>query len=362
MPKEYGSKDYRGAEENIIKKYSEAKSLVSVYNWGSPSVPGISDMDIILVFGKNAEHLPFLKRSFYFMDAKTRYLARHPFIFIGEDSFKKIRYVYPSGTLKLLHGKNIKLQGISSSENYYSGIALLDDIIIRHYPRDFLWQSLSGNINVRDTLLRLNSLKYSIKALEGIAKNKSTEWSGKLALIEKLRKNWFGENDLDLLASLNDDAVGIAMGIIEIFKEFLAENNLVKISSGDRVNYGGIKNKAVFTKKWGKEKALQEMSSNMKNKNGFHSILPIELSAQLIECSRYKGLISDYIKKKITNNVEYELKYKNIIAQRIGILNSQAELASRLRHSDFAAFFDFGCRNRHGVNNWILNLADRVRF
>jgi len=58
----------------------------------------------------------------------------------------------------------------------------------------------------------------------------------------------------------------------------------------------------------------------------------------------------------------YNIKYKSIIDKRIRIINEQAILASKLKHSDFAAFFDFGYRNKSGINNWILNLLDKIRF
>ena len=60
--------------------------------------------------------------------------------------------------------------------------------------------------------------------------------------------------------------------------------------------------------------------------------------------------------------VDYRLKYEAVLEKRIKILNSQAELASRLKHSDFAAFFDFGYRQKKGINNWLLNFVDTLRF
>lgn len=358
IPRGYGIEDYKETVGCIIKKYSEIDNLISVYNWGDISIPGISDIDIVFVFKDNASKpLPLLKRSFYFLDAKTRYLMRHPFIFIGENSFQNIRFVYPNASLKLAYGKNIKIGGISSSDDYYSRIALLSDIIIRHYPRDFIGQLVNKKIDVRGTLLRLNSLKYSIGIFEGLAKEKM-KWDAKLGQIERLRNGWFKANDFDLLVLLVEDAVHIAMDIIEKFRLFLTDKGLIKISSGSDVKYYGMKNISLFIKNWDKERALQEM----RDKHGFCSVLPIETAAQLAEYSKYNGPISSYIRKNIDGSLNYQLAYKNIIKERIDILNKQAELALRLKHSDFAAYFDFGYRNSSGINNWILGLLDRIRF
>lgn len=363
IPKEYELDDYNEAIDYIIKKYSKINELIAIYNWGITSIPGVSDIDIVFVFkGYSNTALPFSERSFYFLNAKTRYLVRHPFVFIDEDSFQNIKYIYQNTDFELLYGKNIKIKDLSFNDHYYSGIALLNDIIIRHYPHDFLEQLINKSVNVRDTLLRLNSLKYSVKILEGITKKRNSKWETKLKLIEELRTKWFKKENFDLLVLLNEDAVKITMEIIEKFRLFLIKKDLIRVHSSHNVVYNGIKNKSLFIKNWNKNEAFREMSKIVKDRQTFYSILPIELTAQLIEYSKYDGIISNYIRKNITNGVDYQLKYENILEQRIKILNKQAELAFKLKHSDFVAFFDFGYRNKSGINNWILNLLDKARF
>lgn len=351
LPEKCSLEDYRKSTENIVRRYSKSDSLVSIYSWGNVSVAGISDIDILFVFRKNPKPLPFSRRSFYFLDKKTRYLARHPFVFIDEDSFKKIRHVYPDADFRLLHGKNIEIENISGEEKQYSAIALLNDLIIRHYPRDFARQAKGNSINVRDTLLRLNSLKYSISMLESLTKRKNKEWNYILNRISELRKDWFDDKDYGEVIELSRNALGITIDFVEQFRNFLLEKKLVKIKASD-IFYSGIKNKALFVKNWSKEKAI----------NGKYSILPIELAAQLVEYSNFDGLISSYIRKNLNKKPECFLKHSPVVGKRIGILNRQAGLSFKLRHSDFAAYFDFGYRNGAGINNWVLKIMDRLRF
>ena len=103
------------------------------------------------------------------------------------------------------------------------------------------------------------------------------------------------------------------------------------------------------------------MSKFILNKQDYCSILPIELAPQQIEYSKHKGSISTYVKNKLNHNLRYRLKYSDIIGKRATIFNKQAELASRLKHSDFVAFFDFGYRNKSGINNFALNLLRGFR-
>ncbi len=362
LPRKHDLDDYKSAINKIIKKYSNTDGLVSIYNWGDPSTPGISDIDIVFVLGNKARPLQLSKRSFYFLNAETRYLVRHPFVFINEDDFKKIRYVYPEASLNLLHGKDIEIEKLSAEDSRNSKISLLNDIIIRHYPRDFISQLVEKSINARDTLLRLNSLKYSIRALKDITNENNREWGSKLKLVKGLREGWFADNDFNLLVSMNKDAIGIAMGIIEKFRNFLLKEKLVGIRSGDKIAYKGIKNNSLFLKGWNKNAALLEMHKAARNMKKYYSILPIELSAQLFEYSRYDGLISSHIKKFLDGSLSYDFKNKKAVEKRICILNKQAELALKLKHSDFAAFFDFGYRNNSGINNYAIKLYDKLRF
>lgn len=360
MPREYGARDYTEASKLVIDKYSACDGLLSVYNWGSPSTPGISDLDIVFVFRKNARALPFPRRSFNFLGSKVRYLARHPFVFIDEESFKMLRYVYPDASLKLLHGKNLKISDLPTAGKSAAQASLLNDIAIRHYPRDFLGQYCSRSINVRDTLLRLNSLKYTANSLEKLAGGKSP-WSDKLMLVEKLRKEWFAERDFELLLSLIVDAIGISMDAIETFRAFLVKNSLVKITSGSSLEYNGIKNRSLFAKEWDKGNALKEMKRLAKD-GRYCSVLPLEFAAQLVEYSKYDGLISRHIRSNLSGRIDYQLKNIKIAGKRIGIFNQQALLANRLRHSDFPAFFDFGYRSRSGINNMAISVMDRIMF
>lgn len=363
IPKKYSLADYREATEHIIEKYSKIDGIVSIYDWGSQSiVPGISDLDFIFVFeSKKAAPMPIFKRAFYTLNKKFRYIARHPFFYIDHKSFQNIRHVYPDAKFKLLYGKRIKIKKIPKSDAYFSRIALISDIIVRHYPRDFLEQAVIRSINARDMLLRLNSLKYTLRTIEFITKERNANWHYKLKQIDELRRGWFDKNDFGLLASLNEDAVNIGIEVTEKFRDFLRKNGLVKIYSGDNAEYEGARNSTLFIRDWNRKKALADMSKLIKTKRMLFSILPIELAPQQVEYSRHKGQISSYVKDRLRHNLGYKMAYSSIIRKRAAIFNNQAELADKLKHSDFVAFFDFGYRSKAGINNIILNILRKYR-
>ena len=362
IPKEYSPLDYKEAVEHIVKRYSGIRGLESIYIWGGTPITGISDLDFVFVFkNKNVSSMPVLKRAFYILSGKFRYIARHPFFYIDKESFENIRYVYPDAEFRLLYGDNANIKRLSQKDDYFSRAALLSDIIVRHYPRDFLEQIAVKSINARDMLLRLNSLKYSVRAMNSVAKEKNSSWNYKLEQIDRLRKKWFDKNDFDLLASLGEDAAKIGLEITERFRDFLIKKGIVEILSGSNAEYNGARNSTMFVRNWNRKKALIEMSRCITNRQMFFSMLPIELAPQQIEYSRHKGFISSYVKKRLRHDIKYRIKYSGVIRKRAMIFNNQAELAHRLKHSDFAAFFDFGYRNKSGINNTVLNFLRSYR-
>jgi len=363
LPKKYGKEDYKKASEFIIKRYSSINGLISVYRWGAIDLePGISDMDFVFVFDKSkARPMPLLKRSFLTLNSSLRYIVRHPFCYMDEGSFRNVGYIYPAAKFQLLCGKNVKIKKLLKQDTYFSKIALLSDIITRHYPRDFIEQIANKSINVRDSLLRLNSLNYSINSLHLLTGEEYHVWRKKMKDVADLRKNWFEKEDYSLLVELCKFAVDISMDIVQEFRDFLDHNKIVKIGKEDKVSYSGFKNKTLFVKDWNKKNALKQMQNTSFNLKDFCSIMPIELAPQQIEYSKYGGIISRYIKNHLKGKLDYKIKYPEIIKKRASILNSQAELANKLKHSDFVAFFDFGYRSYAGINNIALNLVRKYR-
>ncbi|HII65471.1 TPA: hypothetical protein HA295_01700 [Candidatus Woesearchaeota archaeon] len=364
-PRKLSKEDYRNALRGIIGRYTGDADIAAVYDWGNPSQPGISDLDLVFVMGDDERRpLPLFRRSFMLLDGKTRYIARHPFLFITESGFGEVAYVYPSGKLRLVHGKRITGKALTKEEEGIALRAVLCDIVIRHYPRDFLGQQLSGRINVRDSMLRLNSLTYTFEAIAKITKKRDREWEQFAKSVRELRGRWFAEKDFSTLASLCGESIPLMMDIIEQARELMEIEGRVMKGLPGNIAYTGIKNRALFVRDWEKGYALERMTRLLKEEGRHTSVLPMELAPQLLFYAQQQGRISRHIKSHLNPMVPVSLEnnVETVLAKRIGVLNGQAELAHTLRHSDFPAFFDFGYRNTSGINNMLLRMTDKVRF
>ncbi len=358
LPKKLKRDEYVKAQEKVVRKYSSIRNISSIYSWGSISVPGISDLDIVLVHKLPASKLPMLKRTYLSISAKDRYMLYHPCVHIDEESFRAIRYMNPHPFFELLFGKELPIQTITKNEEKQVYCALLSDIIIRHYPRDFIYQKEQQSIDVRNTLLRLNSLRYTIDILSNVFRIKKPEWNVLSKDVQSLRTSWFEKKPFSDLVSLNDNALLISLDIVDMFSDLLKKEDIVKLRSKKQVTLNALKNKTLFIHDWNKEKCMEMNNRLSKDKK---IVLPLVLAAQLFEYTKFKGIISDHIHKHLEGTMQYDLSHANIIKKRSEILNAQALLAQGLAHSDFPAFFDFGYRTKSGLNNVVIRIMDSLR-
>lgn len=340
---------YDDARNRVIEHYGRCKGLIAIYEWGSVSNPGISDLDFALVFEEDSPKLPLLKRSFFALDKKTREVLVHPVVYIPRQAYADIKYANPGMSLKKIHGENVRINKLSRKKEKEVSVSLLNDLAIRHYPRDFL-----GNfIDVRNTLLRLNSLRYTIKSISKLSKKKVGAFEEFSKNVRLLRKHWFEHEDAKQLRELHKKAFGISIEVVKLFSEFMEKKDMVGISSKKHTSFEGIKNRSVFVRSWNPSDAAKHQSG---------SLLPLILSAQLFEYAKGNGPISNHLKKHLKGSMEYQTALSDVMGKRIGFFNAQARLAERLRHSDFPAFFDYGFRAGKGVNNRLLSLMDKIRY
>ncbi len=361
FPKKYGMKDYGKTLDGVRQRYS-SKDLVAIYDWGTPSVPGISDLDVLLVWKKDAKPLPLMKRAFAMLSTREKYVLYHPPMHISEGDFENVPFVYPEGTLGKVWGKTLKKKPLGKTEMREMNASVLNDIIVRHYPRDFLQQCMKKNIDVRSSLLRLNSMKYTFSTMRSLGIKTDASWKRFSDDVQVLRKSWFSAPDTKKLSILIEEALGISAQVIERCASY-QEKRFPDVLDGlpGTIRFNGIKNNAVFIESWDKNKAMEEMKTLVK-KGKATSILPKAYAAQMIHYAQEYGKISSHIKKHLHPMPMMKKSEHNALKKRIDVLNGQAELASQLRHSDFPAFFDFGYRSTKGINNALLRISDRLRF
>jgi hypothetical protein len=360
-PRKIGKKEYDEALNELIGRYS-SNDLVAIYDWGMPSVPGISDLDVLLVWKQSPSPLTLKNRVFVSLSKKTQYVLYHPPLHISANEFGDIPYVYPKGSLRKVWGTDLNINQLSKNEHKEANASLLNDIIVRHYPRDFLSQAVHGKIDIRGSLLRLNSLKYTFETMKAAGVKVESVWEKFSKEVEDARYGWFESEDGKKVLELSTEALLIMMGIIEKSQPLMIKRWRKVIGEfPNEMKFDGIKNKSIFLREWDTDAALKQMRSYaLKGKQ--LSILPLCYAAQLASYSESDGPISKHIRANFHPAINLEDHSHSVVRKRIMLFNHQANLSMALKHSDFPAFFDFGYRNPSGMNNLLLRALDKIRF
>lgn len=354
-PIKYELKDYKNVLNKIKNKAQRIRSILSVYTFGEVGVPGISDIDLIFVL-KEGSRLPFFLRKNY-IDKDSKYLVFHPFFIITEDIMKNIRYISPNSNFVKIYGKEVAIHNPSGPELKKIKTYLTADVILRHFPVDYLYILISKRLNVRMVLLRLNALSHSFKMFNDIAGLKKPSWNNFSKRVNDLRENWFRLNEKSRegkVFCLLKEAAYVSMDFVMEFDSFLSKDKSNFIhTKRQTVIFKGNKNRISFVKGWDKERALNQMINHFVKYKNFYSILPISLLKQLCCYSSADGRLSKYIRRRLSIKC-LQSNIDPIIKKRIDVLNEQVEYANKLKHSHYPCFFPLGYKTERGLKNKLI--------
>ncbi len=358
FPTSYSRADYEEATNNIANKFCN-KNCIAVYTWGNIGAPGISDLDFLMVMQPNTKKIRRIT-----LNKQESYLSYHPFFIIDEEIIKNIKYIYPNAPLKLVKGTKVQTEKIDKTTKDAINLILYIDIAIRHYPRDFLERVMRNKIDVRNALLRLNSLSQSFTKWSFLKPTKEQKDFSKR--ITHLRSNWFSIEERkrnQQIITLTNEAIPLSLEIVEQLKNHINKTNFIQVNRSEKpVVYTGLRHRTYFVENWDPKHALSDMKTFYKAYGKFYSYLPIEFAALYAEYAKQEGILSNHIENNLEQiGFQYKIQNKDIIKKRIHLQNHQAQIAKQTKHSHFPAFYDFGYKSTFGILNKIIHVGRKAK-
>lgn len=242
FPHYVSESSYKKVLDAMIKRLAELPETISVYQVGSIGSPGISDIDLIVIFedSKKVEK-NFLEN----LSPEEKYLFVHNLYGVSQQDFADaVRFTF-FNNFTLLYGRDIRLSPSLSSENteiLKKQVAL--EYVIRMCITTYLQQAYRV-LRVRDLLLHVKALQYDCDFL-GIQKGKLVE---KISDIIEWRKNWFDKtpSNNEIIRwwnEFNEEFMQCVITIFNSYKFYLPEksaylitNNISVVPSKNRVNF-----------------------------------------------------------------------------------------------------------------------------
>lgn len=330
IPKFVDIKVYEEYIDKYVRRVKSVKDVVSIYQMGSISNPGISDIDLIVVVENNFNVVEYQKlsiKNIFKNDNIANYLFIHDVMIVDKESFKNIQYINYCANLKLLYGKEIEFLSISKEESKVVQFSIIVDFIISrlHQFENFKQNKM---FLVRGNIVRASSLKHSIKLAENIGME--FDVNDILEDMMDIRNNWFENEDINKVKEYFNESIKyfyeLVLSCAEYFeREFLLfnENNykeyLMILSDN--------KNLTVFTEKQNVRNYYENQISgniykalSLINNNSTVILYPKELYFHYLTYSKtYDNNVSREINNKlINNNILFEVSdiYKKTMQKR----------------------------------------------
>lgn len=162
----FEEKDYNYIIEDFVKSFSSEG--ITLFSFGSIKHPGISDLDLCVVFGEAStgeEDLHAVVRETENFRRKSKlhsYLLTHGIPVYPSDIFRYVKWLHSAHNLSLLSGKQLSLMEPNIQEKCF--LQLSHFVNFAGYSLSWLHNILSarGNISLREALLSLGSARHSL--------------------------------------------------------------------------------------------------------------------------------------------------------------------------------------------------------
>lgn len=209
MPVYYNEKQYQQSIQKVIHYLSKFKEIVAIYQIGGTSAPGISDIDLIVVF--NDDVASFQHSYLNILDAQDRYLFMHSIYGMPYNVFRKRELLIPMYDFKVLMGKEIAIDHFLTDDEKTAlcKIYSMEYLVINLF--NLAAQLYIKQLKVRNLLCSLHALNYDFKILcNGDINEEQKRFSARLC---GLRESWqeYGKVLNVELFSLCKETIKLAM-------------------------------------------------------------------------------------------------------------------------------------------------------
>lgn len=214
FPQRLNKADYQNCCKLVVECARNNPTVASLYLMGGEWLPGISDLDIVVVYKSNTKPQPL--KGPWGLSNRADFIFTHSYLSFDEKDFAGFYYLYPKETsnLKLIWGKDIIISNphdeLSELDNKLLFSFILFSVLVNKlllFPRYYQERELS----VRRIIGELYSLIYTFYILEKITDEKiGKDFSFR---IKNLRNKWFAD---DLNKNINElfSLLGIGIDLI----------------------------------------------------------------------------------------------------------------------------------------------------
>jgi|WetSurMetagenome_2_1015567.scaffolds.fasta_scaffold72159_3 hypothetical protein len=188
LPKYYPETAYLKLIDKIVSSYKHYDEILMIYQIGSISTPGISDLDLVFVFKDDLEFKINIKEK---LIKKENYLLYHNSFGIPDKYVNDIYVINMFSNFRLLYKKENDENHIVKNNRINEAIKI--QTALEYLLKFFISLSIQNELRaykVRSLLLEIKALRYDFEILG----NTSNELMKCYNNLLDLRENWFNIN------------------------------------------------------------------------------------------------------------------------------------------------------------------------
>lgn len=320
LPVARSKDDYINARNALIRHFDSNPDIVGLFEYGTVSNPGISDLDVIVVVKNNPspDVASIIDKSNLPRDL-VQIMDYASLIILPEKHFERI-LIWDDIKLTQLSGK--RLDVLSEDRTEVEIARIVDWLPERILRLKELEQA--SQVNVRKILCIIQSFGYSMAKVEIISRLKNEAANNFCMDVANLRQNWFDmeeRDQIEQLLSLVAKGVNIGCRVLADFSKFIENNSVYGPNNDSQEGILDFPNKSRYI--------FQD--EDFKNKypdmiNGVTMVyLPAYFYKHFLVYSQGEGMIS----REITVNLKGEsvstqdipLEQKKVLEDRIFLCN-----------------------------------------
>ncbi|MFC1700636.1 hypothetical protein ACFLZ0_00600 [Patescibacteria group bacterium] len=263
-PKPLQRKDYEEVCSLAIDELKKDVNVISAYLENDNWVPGISDIDIMVIYKNCAKRQVFTK-SFLEFSEKAKYIFVHRYINYNQNTFQDWVYLNPHyDKAKFLLGKpltwRLPKNELDQNECHWLQAIFVFDLLINKLLLFFRYK-FEEKIDVHNLIVVISSFKYTLDIFYEITGLKLDD-NFSLA-IDDMRNRWFfrgREENIKILFNLLNRTEDLILELIDRLDNFLVLKipDFINKIKGDKVIFRNSKYDLVFIDNWEKNIFLDE--------------------------------------------------------------------------------------------------------
>ncbi len=345
FPEKVDITHYEKIREEVREIFSKDKTVLSIYEYGSVSSPGVSDIDLIFVLKdleiENEDSLNLLHAS----EAAQRLVADGNVIKMPKETMEKLLFVDNLFPKKLLGSEINILEPSIQEKSLITLVALIDWLPERILKLIKILNSRSININ--NALCTLHSFCYSIKTLDKIL-DSSHQSSFVIKQTSELRNNWYSfKNPCEDLLELLERAIDLGHKQIFNYLSYLRNTDIymnAEFSVGSEVDLELYAD--CFIRFKDTDTTIDyKQSLDISNDKRSYVIIPSYFLPHFYHQSVHDGLISKVIRSKFNKVLDIGIlsvnkAYLSTIQKKLEIMERNAIFLKR--HNIKSGLLRFG--------------------